>query len=224
MWNIAGPLATIQGELHWHVFDLCRVHQVMYADLNRQVQHLDERYAHFKNLLDEQRPHVSDEEMDWFHLQESRMNDSFLSKDLEIERLKSFSDEYSIIGLWAAAEQYLGKVFAHIEHHQTGVSIEDVRRPYRWDEFINQFNTKSITLSALNGYLDANECRVLNNTIKHAGVVNDRLAAFTYFAPHRGKKLSKVDFEMQRYVDGVFNFLGSLIESGNRLLDPSFAY
>ena len=122
------------------------------------------------------------------------------------------------------AEQYLGRTYAEIEHRQTGVPRENIQRPYKWDDFETQFGAKSISLSALNGFADANECRVLNDTIKHAGSVTDRLAAFAYFASHRGLQLTQIDFEMQRYLNGVFNLLGSLIEAGNRLLDPSFAY
>ena len=141
---------------------------------------------------------------------------------MEIARVKHFTDEYTVIGLWATAERFLGKVFAHIESSQSGVDVASVSRPYRWDEFQTAYANKSIDLTTLNGYADADECRVLNNSIKHAEIVNERLAQNPFFAPFQNKLLADVDFEMQRYVTGVFNFVGSLIESGNHLLDSNF--
>jgi len=155
---------------------------------------------------------------------ESRIKDSFLSRDMEIDRVRHFTDEYTVIGLWATAERFLGKVLANIEALQSGVDVASVSRPYRWGDFKTAYTHKSIDLTALNGYADADECRVLNNTIKHTETVNQRLARFSYFTPFKNKLLAGIDFEMQRHVTGVFNFVGSLIESGNRLLDPNFNY
>lgn len=79
-------------------------------------------------------------------------------------------------------------------------------------------------LNQLLGYTDANECRVLNNTIKHQGTVNKRSSKFPYFSSHVGKELPNIEFEMQRYYNGIWNLLGELIQKGNRLLDPNFRY
>ena len=85
-----------------------------------------------------------------------------------------------------------------------------------------EYNSLGIDLTTLNGLADADECRVLNNSIKHGEMVDERLAQFPFFTAHLGTELTNLDFEMQRYLTGVFNFCGSLIEAGNTLLDPSF--
>ncbi|NOY30639.1 MAG: hypothetical protein GXP28_10865 [Planctomycetes bacterium] len=222
IWNIQGPLHELQGELHWHAYDLCRFHQIMYGDLTKRALHVDAEHKRFSDALEEQREKVSDDDREGFLVYESRMNSSFMDKDLEHARVKHFADEFSVIGLWATAERYLGKVYANIVATQTTVTVASVTRPYRWNDFQSQFLTLGIDLAALNGYPDADECRVLNNTIKHGDFVDQRLAQFTFFSSHGGVQLTKVDFEMQRYLTGVFNFCGALIEAGNILLDPNF--
>ncbi|WP_417733308.1 hypothetical protein [Rosistilla oblonga] len=222
MENIAGPLCSLQGELHWHAFDLCRFHQIMYADLGNRAAHVDAEYERFSKSLEEQRASVNDDSREAFMVYESRTNSAFMNKDIEHARVKHFSDEFAIIGLWATAERYLGKVYANIVALQSGAGVDTVTRPYRWPEFITEYQTLGIDLTTLDGLPDADECRVLNNTIKHGELVDQRLAQFPFFAAHLGAELAKIDFEMQRYLNGVFNFCGSLIEAGNTLLDPSF--
>src|SRR5262245_33393360 len=84
MWNITGPLGTLQGELHWHMFDLCRFHQIMYQDLRDQLQHVGERFAHFKKVLKVQEASVEEDDLEAFRVAESRMLTSFFDKDSEI--------------------------------------------------------------------------------------------------------------------------------------------
>ncbi len=107
--------------------------------------------------------------------------------------------------------------------YKLGHPIQNINVPYRWDQLISLFETKSIILNTLDGYSDADECRVLNNTIKHGDIVSSRLAEFTFFSTLQGENLQKIDYEMQRYYNGISSFIGSLIESGNKLLDPSFS-
>lgn len=222
MENMAGPLCALQGELHWHAFDLCRFHQIVYADLSNRAALVDAEYERFSKSLEEQRDCVNDDDREAFMVYESRTNSAFMNKDIEHARVKHFSDEFAIIGLWATAERYLGKVYAHIVAIQTSAVVETVTRPNRWPDLNTEFRSLGIELTTLNGFPDADECRVLNNTIKHGEIVNQRLAKFPFFATHVGTDLTKIDFEMQRYLNGVFNFCGSLIEAGNTLLGPNF--
>jgi hypothetical protein len=58
----------------------------------------------------------------------------------------------------------------------------------------------------------------LNNAIKHDPTIGGRLLAFPYFQSFAGQQLEEVPLELQRYVNGVSDFLGSLIERGNALV------
>lgn len=225
MTNISGPLSKLQSELDWHLHDLAQLHQIVYNDLNKKNSNLDIEFRSFQEKIDKEKCNVSgEEEREWLLYQESKTKSSFISNDAVIDRCKRFSDEFSVIGLWATAEKFMGKVYANIEHQQTGRSLQDIVVPYRWDQLVQQFQIKSIMLNKLDGYADANECRVLNNTIKHGDFVSSRLADFTFFSKREGEELQKIDYEMQRYYNGISSFIGSLIEFGNKTIDPDFSY
>lgn len=222
--NVAGKLGTLQGELHWHYFDLCHFHQIMYGELERRsdlVGAENEKFKkHFKSLTED----LDDDDNEALMVYQSRFNTAVIDRDIEIGRAKRFADEYSVIGLWAMAERYLSRVFASVVAEQTGVDRSTVQTPYRWNDFVAGFDNLGIDLTALDGFGDADECRVLNNTIKHAEIVDNRLGQYACFTGHVNEELSKIEFEMQRYASGVYSFCGSLIAAGNKLLDATFPY
>lgn len=225
MTNLSGSLSDLQSDLHWHLHDLSRYHQVMTYDLNKQNAEFDEQYKTFKASIEENINRITDEEeLEYFKAKAATQKSSFDNIGLEIDRCKAFSDEFSVIGLWATAEKYLGQVYVAIEHHQTGTPLSDINPPYQWDSLKAKFAEKSISLTDLDGHDDANECRVLNNTIKHGGVVNSRLAQFEPFSDLEGKALKKLDLEVQRYYNGIYRFLGNLIQKSNKVIDPSFPF
>jgi len=225
MNNIAGPLSNLQSNLHWYLHDLSRFHQVIINDLNKRNDDFDKRYKLFKEHLHEERPNISDEEgLEYLKYKVSQIECGFDDEKIVIDRCKAFSDEFSVIGMWATGEKYLGKVYAAIESYQTGSPINDISVPYRWDDIKSKLADKSILLEQLDGYADANECRVLNNAIKHAGFVTTRLSQFPFFTSLNGEELQKVDYDTQRYYNGISSFLGNLIQLGNRALDPKIPF
>lgn len=86
---------------------------------------------------------------------------------------------------------------------------------------MREFSTLSIDLTACENFDNANECRVLNNALKHNPVVSERLMSFNYFSALGGTDLMSVPLEMQRYMNGISDLLGSLIEKGNALLEDA---
>jgi hypothetical protein len=104
---------------------------------------------------------------------------------------------------------------------RTGDPVESVKAPYKWDDFGSAYHSEGIVLNLLHDYSIADECRVLNNHIKHSPVVSNKLAAFSLFSTFLGKSLDQVAIDPQRYLNGVSNFLGSLIEHANALHDTS---
>ncbi|MCD0457844.1 hypothetical protein [Roseiconus lacunae] len=223
MENIRGPLHALQSELYWHFQDLCYFHHITYADLKRRLDFLAEEHQRFTQYILEEEQKVDEGDREAFRVYESRTRTNFMDRDIELERAKSFADEYSIIGLWAMAERFLGKCYASIVAQRDSVPSDTVKRPYKWKNFKTAYKTFMIDLPTLHDYDNANECRTLNNAIKHFELVSDPLAGFTYWSAHRGMKISEVQIEMQRYATGVYNFCGALIEAGNKHLDPTFA-
>lgn len=225
MNNTSGPLSNLQAELHWHLHDLSRFHQVITDDLNKRNTVFDVQYNAFKAEIEKAKKGITDEEeLEYLKYQAATRMSGFGNIGLEINRSKSFSDEFSVIGLWATAEKYLKQVYMAIEHHETATPLNSINPPYQWDLLKAKFEEKSIFLADLDGHADANECRVLNNTIKHGGVVSPRLAQFEAFSDQEGEALKELDLEVQRYYNGISSFLGHLIQKGNKVIDPSFPF
>ena len=207
--NIGGKIGRLQGDLEWRMFDFCRIHQIVYKEIDVIEAELDKI---------EIEPLSGDIE-DYSDLANSRKMDFIIGKTHENDRIVSFVDHMTVVGLWAIAEQFLGKIYRAYFSIANGVDEDSISAPYRWDDFLREYNNLGIDLTSCINYENANECRVLNNTIKHANKVNSRLASFSYFNSYTGQDLERVPLEMQRYLNGVSDFLGSLIEIGDKKLD-----
>lgn len=207
--------------LEWQLTYLCQFHQIIYAALEQRDATIGQTFEQLHKALGEVKA-SSEDAAEGHAVAESRLRTAIMDADDEVEKTKNLADHYTIIGLWATAEQYMGKVYVSLASHINRTTAASVNAPYRWDDFHSGFLAFGIDLTTLHDFLDADECRVLNNTIKHAGLVNARLARFAFFAPHQNKDLSQVHFEVQRYVNGVTHFLGSLIEQASRIIDPTF--
>lgn len=206
--NIMGELALLQGELEWRVFDFCRIHQIVYKEISTIEKGLDEIPPEYYSMGS------GDEES----ILKSRIRESINAQDIENNRVISFVDHITIVGLWAIAEQFLGKIYTSLSSRINNVPESSVQAPYKWDDFKREFRNYGIDLTTCENFLNANECRVLNNSIKHSPVVNTKLIRFPYFSSLLGKKLEDVPLEMQRYLNGVSDYLGSLIEKSNERL------
>jgi len=207
--NIGGQIGRLQMDLEWRLFDFCRIHQIVYKEIDFVESELDKI---------EIEP-FSDDIEDISNLAKSRKMDFVIGKTLENDRIVSFVDHMTVVGLWAIAEQFLGKIYRAYFSIANSIDEDSVTSPYRWDDFLKEYSNLGIDLTSCENYGNANECRVLNNTIKHANKVNSRLASFSYFSSFTGQELEQVPIEMQRYLNGVSDFLGSLIEIGNKKLE-----
>jgi hypothetical protein len=198
---------------------LCRFHQIIYGDLKRrdgQIASENERITQIAAEI------PKDDQNDGFMSIQSRALTAIMDMDDDVARTKQLADEYTVIGLWATAEQHLGQVFIPLAAHVNRVPESSVKCSYRWDDFTAGYAPLGIDLKSLHDFADADECRVLNNTIKHSGKVCARLAQYPFFTSHLNLKLFGIQFEMQRYVNAVTHFVGSLIERASRIIDPSF--
>lgn len=210
MFNAFGPLSGIQSEFYWRLFDFCRIHQIVYKEIESIDVKLD-------SLGVENIKFTGDIES-FEEYQKSKTISAVMGMDIENNRIVNFVDHMTVVGLWAIAEQFLGKVFRGYKSLTDNCAPEDVKCPYRWDEIVTVFTTIGIDLLACENFQNADECRILNNAIKHDPAVGNRLMSFSYFVNYQGKKLEDVPLEMQRYLNGVSDFLGSLIERADQQL------
>ena len=211
-YNIAGKLGKIQMELDWKMFDFCRLQQIIHSHITQNEQDIDELCERYKDDM----RNATDETMHFVHLREN-----INAQSSSNYQTYQFTNQMTVVGLWAIAEQTMGFVYKQMASDINGIPESDVKIPYKFDEFKKKFAQLGISLERLDTFDDANECRTLNNTIKHGHKIEGHILSFLYFQPFSEKLILEVDFELQRYVTGVIQFLSSLIEEGNHILDPA---
>jgi hypothetical protein len=209
---VVGHLGTTYDELHWLLFDFCRMHQIVYKEIVHIEEQLDSVVQENKEELILSTNTESSEEEFYEELQKTRVLDGIIAKNHENRRVVGFIDQMAVVGLWALAEQFLGRIYREYMAVKTRVDADTVSSPYRWDNFVKNYASIGIDLSICDSFQDANECRIVNNAIKHDPRVGERLEPFLYFEPYKDNKLMDVPLDMQRYLNGITNFLGSLIE------------
>lgn len=197
----AGVLASAMGQLHWDLIHLTRFHHAAY----RTVADVDARLDAMAARLSPKPEVKSDpDEMEMSAIAHSRARTAIDDGTAENAAVAAFADELFIVGLWALAEQYLGKALN---------VLPSANGSYRWDDINNAFLQDGIDLATLPGYNGANECRLVNNAIKHTGVVNDRLSQFPAFHGLKDKPIRRLSLDAQRYLNCVHHLLGSAMES-----------
>ncbi len=218
-WNYSGPLRSIQASIEWEIQNICIYHAYVSSGLSRESAKLEskinEQESYYKNALKE----ISDEDDQYpIELLRSRFLDRAIDIQNVINASDQFLDETTIVSLWMISERFLGQIYREFYTHIKGQPPANI--PYKFDTIKTNFANLSVDLTASHLYADADECRTLNNAIKHGNTVSTSLKKFPFFQNLSGP-LRKIDLQMQRYVNGVHNFLGSTIEQCHTVLGVS---
>lgn len=150
---------------------------------------------------------------------QSRVSDYAISWQTEIESVQGFGDQLFVVGLWAMAEQYLTRT-VDIAQRARGLTAA---APSNWPKIRKHLETVGVKVRSCKGFEDANECRVLNNKVKHLGTVDMELARFPAFADRLGQRLATIPFDLQRYSNGIFELVGFIMEEVDKVSLPSKA-
>lgn len=206
--NTSGRLGHIQSELNWKLADFSKVNRITFDYINKRSKFLDEI---------EISPLTSDPN-DIENLMVYRKMSEIIGASDELDQMTSFVDQMTIVGLWALAEQYISKIYKELYSQLRNVPIGQVKSFFSWTDYIREFNTLNLDITTCDNFPNADECRVLNNAMKHDINVEKKLLRFDFFKPYADKTLDEVPFEMQRYFNGVSDFLGSLIEKSTAII------
>ena len=210
----ANPLASWFATFLWHHHDLCLFHQVLDADIRRRSNWLDELTGRYVRERD-----AVGWEDEGANIGLAGLDRLIGTLDSETRGMQRYADQLFVVGLWAMAEQYLGRTLVYTEDP----SEEGQRReaPHRWPVLRERFATVGVDLPAMKSFEGADECRVLNNKIKHVGAVDAELAEFANFLGHEGAALERgeVPIELQYYSDSVFEFVGCVMETAADLVE-----
>lgn len=213
--NSTGPFAGLQFHLYRNLEVHVRLHQFAYASFREQDKRLDELVA---DLKAENTTEPEDfEEREALLVRKSHLRSFIRAEDEDLNRSIQTINRMLVVTLWALSEQYLGAIFKQLVSLRTGNAIESLTAPYRWDVFKTRYAAEGIALDTLHDHDLANECRILNNHIKHSPIVSEKLAIFPSFSTLLGQSLDEAPIDPQHYFNGVSNFLGSLLERANVL-------
>lgn len=195
--------SRIYGQAQFELTDLAMFHRAAMSAALRLDGELEAFVATMRRRPPA--PNFNDEDSQgWEELWQSRAQMSVIDTDARIASIVAYADELCIIGVWAHAEKFLGRIL------RTYTGAKPV---YQWDEFARAFLTAGIRLSELPGHDGANECRLLNNALKHGGAVNAALAKSAGFAGKEGESLRDLNPDPQPYLLAVHHLIGSLLET-----------
>lgn len=203
MSNFGSPVGTLQGELEFRHQDICMFHSLIYDRLHYESAALDKIVERMKTEL------TSNYTEDADLIAQARLRSKINADDDVIRSIKSFADETSAIGLWALVEQFSSQAYAMAFPDTSGKAR---KRSYAWDSLKKGFAEAGITISDCRESSIIEELRVLNNKIKHLNVVDEELATFQTFSTHNDQRIRDIELPMQMYADGVYLFLGDLLE------------
>lgn len=128
----------------------------------------------------------------------------------------SFADQLIVVGFWTMVEQYCGKTLLEVELQLSGRQGRSA--PHKWRELSKRFDIVGIRLTSCRGYEVVNECRILNNKIKHVGSVDAEMAKFDRYKELYGHDLNRISIDTQQYANSVHTFIGAVIEGSSELL------
>jgi hypothetical protein len=196
----------------WHHHDLALYHHAIY-------RHVEERFDALIDYIDESRtlakesPSGEDEGLDYHH---AKRRETEMSWESETTSVRGFADQLLLVGLWATVEQYCSRVLQIVERSLRKTN-QQRPTPHRWDRLVDRFAKFGLDFSQLKSYTAVDECRVLNNKVKHVGIVDAELARYPAFASLLGEPLGRIELALQKYSDGVYEFVGHVMEAAENI-------
>lgn len=205
-----GELIGLHSAFYWNYTDIVTYHQIVADRLKNLYMELEKAYEELKVKREKiDLENMDGDEAEIHNYQFSRALSGLRGRELELDSSSAFLKNYYIIGLWAMVEQYVGKTLTIGERNINGSSSAG---SHVWSDIVDRFSKIGINVKACKGYSNIDECRVLNNKIKHIGVADEKLAEYPYFRNFSGQDLNRINFELQRYTDSVFEFVGNVME------------
>lgn len=139
-----------------------------------------------------------------------------MSEDMMLRQIGRVSIRSTVVNSWILAEGVLGAAYAELYGASNSGAIP--KKSYRWDEFVSKFKGYGIVLSDLPAFENANLCRLVNNCIKHDGVITATMAESGLFAGLEDQKLRDIDFDHQPLISGVQGFCVAVLEAADEKL------
>src|SRR5688572_2973042 len=89
-FNGAGKIGSLQSELDWKMADFCRIHQIVYKEINQIEDKL--------NKIQIEPPSSDIDEAE--NISRSRRMEFLFGKEIEHRNIMNFVDHMTVVGLW----------------------------------------------------------------------------------------------------------------------------
>jgi hypothetical protein len=163
---------------------------------------------------------LEEEEEEMRAVMQSRAREAANVMMMEATSIRGFGDQLIVVGLWTIVEQYCGRSLRIAESRLNDNPRAHARVLHRWHSLKSRFATIGVDLVTCKSYEGVEECRVLNNKIKHLGIVDNELSCFANFNDKHEESIDEIPLNLQYYSDSVFEFVGCMLEVADGLLGP----
>lgn len=200
----------LYGVFQFELSDMALFHRSAISTAKSLDKELEEYITSIKNRPET--PNYNDEDpYFWTELKKSREREYIIENDSRINSIAINADELLIVGLWSKAEKYLNKSLS---------ILSTTSHDHRFNQIIISFNNHGIDITKLPGYEGANECRLINNSIKHGGLVSQQLSNCVNFTNKEGIEINSIHLNVQQYMLSIHHFIGSLLETCSQGSEP----
>ncbi|HEY4942550.1 MAG TPA: hypothetical protein VII56_14070 [Rhizomicrobium sp.] len=203
-------LIGLNVSYRWRYHDLCVFYQAIASRISDDKRTLDTFVSEHKAQAQ------ADTADEWTAVQQSRLREQIYIRDIEIRNMEAYADQLFMVGLWALVEQQIAKTL--VEAERVLLPGKASTTSHRWNTLSKRFESLGIDFTKLKSFDGTNEARVLNNKIKHSGLVDVELGAFGRFQHLVGTNIDQIDLALQHYADCTFEFVGHLQETTDGIL------
>lgn len=203
---MALPFSNIWAVAHWELENLALFNQAAYATVVNRNRELDQQAKKLASISPH--PEMPDDEKEALQMAVWQQREDMLIADIEVEAISRYADEVTVIATWAFVEKCLNQGLAAL---QTALGLGR-SKSHRWPEIEQGYAACGVSLGGLSSFDDADECRRVNNAIKHSGLVGSTLAARPAFTGKEGRRLDGIELDVQRYYFAAGDFTSAALE------------
>ncbi|HGV9339695.1 hypothetical protein [Enterobacter hormaechei] len=203
---------SLLSQFNMKIEEIVIFHRFVINTHNKNKISINSQHDKFKILSNQEIEKLSEDEQYFYerafcsHMENCRAKESLNNNVFFI------ANDSVVINTWAIVEQYMTRGLACLISKMENKNISDVVPPYKWNSIQQKFLSYGIDFNSLPSYDDINECRVLNNKIKHLNIVDSALEKFPSFSGKLNMQLFGMNYPLQKYILAAHHFIGMLLE------------
>lgn len=201
---------SLLSEYRWRHHDLCQLQRLTALGISG--------YAHASGLDGPEIEEALNATTDWDDFRAARLREAARVVYLEIESASALADQMFVVGLWSLVERYSVGVLKLL---QSSALTGDEERLFLWRQCCRTLVQCGLDVKILPEFQRMETLRLLNNAIKHSGVIDHRLAKRLNVSLQSPQPIESVTITVQDYSDTTYSFINRVIELGDNLLRAS---